>query len=153
MSGNNTCNNDPKGSTCFRKQNGEIWLGYDGGTDILYIDPRIAKYLEHPNNNDGNRFATLDEVTAAAASAPTIVHVNGSATIGSLDTNAFCHDTATVSLFDAADSSGITCNVVNNYDSSGIMTIDSELNGQTDSTWQPGESVTIFSDSTEWRII
>jgi len=43
MSGD--CNNDPKGSICFRKQDGKIWFEYEGGTDVLSITARITNIL------------------------------------------------------------------------------------------------------------
>ena len=39
----NYCNNEPKGSICFRKQNDDNWLDYEGGQDTLELS---AKRME-----------------------------------------------------------------------------------------------------------
>jgi len=42
------CNNDPKGSRCYRKQNGDQWFNYDGGSDIFNLYPRKAYLNDEP---------------------------------------------------------------------------------------------------------
>jgi len=63
MSGD--CNNDPKGSICFRKQNGKIWMEYNGGSDVAEFDPRVMRYMQTPTNSDPLRFAMLGDTTNA----------------------------------------------------------------------------------------
>jgi len=41
----NACNNDPKGSACMRKQDGDKWFDYDGGTDKFILSPRVLEIL------------------------------------------------------------------------------------------------------------
>jgi len=56
----NACNNDPKGSICYRGQDGSVWFDYDGGSNKLTINPRIIEMI---NARIGAEYIDWDQYT------------------------------------------------------------------------------------------